>query len=341
MGLSSSSRANFSIDSGSFGNVEFLQPRVDNVERAVIFGLGTALAKKTQYTLHVQQGGGANALVAFDGTPFVGSLDIPFTTADDDDESLEASDVPPPDPCHVYLDTFAGCLGDYCHGDGNSAENGATAPAMGLSLLFPGVSSDPRVPYVDPIQLTAVGHPSLEAEDPSAVGGTSSVQPRNFPNGMAIVAPHASAASYLLYKILARTPDPAQSSAGSAYIDPTVPDLPDPGGATAADVSAKIFGQPMPDPQRHPNPGSNEPVQDSLTWGERAEIRAWIDDGAPACPCKKPVQVTDTTYECPPADGGVDAADAADATGDAGDAEAGEVGADTAADAGSDAPPSD
>ena len=327
MGLSSASRANFALGSGSFPNVELLTPRVDPIERAVIFSATAPLEKNTQYNLQIHSGGGTNALVAFDGAEFEGSTLIVFTTADDDDVTVEDADTPLPTKqdhdrlaCHAYsiLSNPSNCTGTYCHGGGDYFEAGNTQPVMGLSFFFPAAGADP-------IQLTAVGHPSVEAQDPSNVGGTPTLQPRNFPVGMAIVEPGASAASYLMYKILMRYPTPGSSPA-AAYMDPTVPDLPHPGETTADDLATRMFGQPMPDPQRatEPNGGPNHTVE----WSDRAILRRWIDDGAQACPCAR---IDENTYGCkgaPGSDAGADAGDA-DAT-----AETGDAGADADASAG-------
>jgi predicted CxxxxCH...CXXCH cytochrome family protein len=322
MGLSSASRANFSIGSGAFPNVELITPRVDPVERAVVFTARTPLEKNTQYSLTIHSGGGANALVAYDGAEFQGTTLLTFTTADDDDTSVADSDVSVA-PCEAYDILSANCSGTYCHGGGQVTErpSGNTDPAMGLNLHFP--AADPSNPagFLDPIQLTAVGHMANEVADPSNVGGTASVQPRNFPVGMPIISPNASSASYLMYKIL-MSPPSFGSDPSAAYIDPSVPDLPNAGQATADDLSTRMFGQPMPDPQRIPDPTSGS-TNHALTWTERAKIRAWIDSGAPACGCKK---YTDT-YACVPPPGG----DAGPDGGDAGDA-----GSDTGTDAGSD-----
>jgi hypothetical protein len=260
---------------------------------------------------------------------------IPFTTADDDDVTVEELDIPAPNPCDVYLNVLSNCTGTYCHGGGEFFPNHNTQPAMGLNLSF--AAADPNDPhgFLDPIQLTAVGHMSVEAADPSNAGGTPTTQPRNFPMGMAIIAPGASAASYLMYKVLMRPPT-LGSTPAAVYIDPTVPDLhdergqPNAGQATADDLATRMFGQPMPDPQRALEPTSDKLAQ-NLTWAERRKIRRWIDDGAPACPCSNPKLVGDGDYVCP-SSGGDAGVDAGDAGGDA----ATDATADTPADAGTD-----
>lgn len=332
MSPSSSARTNFSLGSGSIPSVELLQPRVDPVERAVIFGVGAPLEKNTQYELTIHSGGGPNALAAFDGAGFVGTEVIRFTTANDDVVTAAPSDPyaarMKATPCLAYA-ILQACNGSACHGGGGDSR---AAPAMGLNLSFPGKSRDPSRPFADPIQDTAVGKPALQVQEPSAPGGPPYPDPRAFPRGMALIAPGDSAASYLLYKILMRPVAGRGNPAAAAYVDGTVPDLADPSQATADDLSTRMFGEPMPDPSRLPEPTSGHPLGE-LSWKERAEIRAWIDQGAPACPCKK----FDDNGVCATSSGGdagVDGDAASDTAAEAGDAssdstaESGDAGAD-------------
>ena len=328
MAPSSASRANFILESGSFKGIAFVDPRVDPVERAVIFTLdlrfGPPLEKNTQYQLTIHSAGGANALAAYDGAELEGTTTIVFTTANDDD--VTPPDLgPAPNACEVYSILTNNCAATYCHGGGTESSVGKTQPAMGLNLYFPAKSLDPSKSFADPIAATAVDQPALEVQDPSAPGGPTSRQPRDFPKGMAIVLPKQSASSYLMYKILLAPPSLGSNPAG-AYLDPTVPDLPEAGQAMADDLATRMFGQPMPNPQRDPELGAAK--FHALGWLERAKIRAWIDGGALPCACKD----FDNNYVCPPSsnpDAGVDSGSdsGGDSSGDTGGAsDAGEGG---------------
>ena len=78
---SSVSRANYRLSSGPVANVEFLEPRVDPVERTVVLRLQVPLATGTRYDLHVRGSPDVTTqLAAFDGARFEGEAVFSFTT---------------------------------------------------------------------------------------------------------------------------------------------------------------------------------------------------------------------------------------------------------------------
>lgn len=244
MAISSGARANFKIVSGTSGNVTFIQPRVDPVERSIVFGLGAGvpdLQPNTEYRLLLEDSGRfADRLGAFDGTAFVGRAVVRFTTGDD----ATAEDDVDPEPveaCRATRILRDACAGSACHG--------GASPAMGLSL-----ASD------EGLATTALDRTSVlvaSADEPSGTGEAT----RRFPFGLPIIARGASARSFLLFKILldGRRTDPR----------------------TAQELGLHIPGSPMPHTARPPEPGGV--VAGPLTLAEVKVLRRWIDGGAPAC----------------------------------------------------------
>ena len=317
MSPGSVSRANFSIDSGTVRGVTSLTIRVDPVERTVVMMPADALAPDTEYVLSIHPSDApANRLSAYDGAPYEGPGSIRFRTAGATDKGEDEGPFDPAvDPCAAY-DVLAGsCLGSSCHGGGDEDPTGLgrTPPAEGLSLMG-------KVQGGDSIQATAVGRAAVTVQAAADPGGAGNPVPRRFPYGMPIIEPGSSAGSYLMYKVLRRPPLGALP-----YLDPTVPDVADPGGALADDLNGRCPGAPMPHPTRRPEKTKKERLE--LHWAELVTLRAWIDQGAVGCNCVSGVDCNGDAG----VDGGGDAApDAPDA------AEAGATDADAAdgADAG-------
>lgn len=253
MAVSSSSRANFKIVSGTSGNLAFIQPRVDPVERTIVFTLATPLAADTEYRLLIEDSKRpADRLAAFDGAPFEGRAVVRFTTGKD---ATEQTDV---DPQRVDACAAVATLKDRC---GNAACHGPreTHPAMGLSL-------DRWESIFD----TAINHGSKlvqQATEPAGTGEGS----RRFPAGLPIIAPGASGRSFLLFKILMdpRRTGPDGPPHPSLALDTAT--ATDPFARTAAELAQRVPGAPMP---RDLDPLPVESLR---------VLRRWIDDGAKAC----------------------------------------------------------
>jgi len=280
MALSSGARTNFKITSGTSGNLEFIQPRVDPVERTVVFALGPGadpLQPNTEYRLIIEDSKrAADRLAAFDGAPFEGREVIRFTTGTDP-TAQTSNDPQAVDACAAVRALQAKCSGAACHGfDPTGRTRGPTAPAMGLSLV-----SD------DAIDKTAKNRAAVLVQLASEPGGTGEASTK-FPYGLPLIAPGASSRSFLLYKILIDSRRKAPlSPSGAVAIPPPHPDLAlenppaDPFVRMAAELHARVPGAPMPHDELAPEPG--HPGYGPMLLDEVRILRRWIDDGARPC----------------------------------------------------------
>lgn len=305
MAATSNSPLNFSIVSGTAGNLVGLQGRVDPVERTIVFTLGADLLPKTEYRLLVEDNARAGLqLAAFDGAPFAGRATIRFTTGDTPGLSQTDNDPEPVDACRAVTALGGStCTGSSCHGDDRTdvaVGDKRTAPAMGLSLV-----SD------DAIEQTAINHTSVLvqlATDPSGTGART----QSFPYGLPIIDVAVagrsgnSARSFLVYKLLMS--EPRHGGDGGTPVEGAHPQLTlpppsvDPFPRVADELRARIPGAPMP-------------PTDRLDLDLVRVIRRWIDGGAPRCRA-----------------GGDAGPDAADATADAVSDAAADVPSDAASD---------
>jgi hypothetical protein len=259
---------NYTLSSGPVGNVVFLEPRVDPVEREVVLVLQNSLAPATEYTLHVTAGSNdpRTRLAAFDGVPFAGETKLTFTT-----EAVAAPGEQPAtdaDPVHVLpcdaIPILQGaCTGQSCHGGFASS---GYAPAMGMDL-----STNAS------IAATAIDVPSNVAT--ASTEGLQGLLVGDFPKGLKRIRKGSSSESFLIYKLLAHRVE-GTVPAPSGPLD--VPGLDDAtNGRTADELGAVIPGSLMPNPKLPHDP--NDPNSFSATglaWTDLRMIRGWIDQGA-------------------------------------------------------------
>lgn len=277
---SSEFRDNYSIVSGSSGNLAFKRVRVDPVERAAVLALADTtvagpdarLAANTEYRLVIKSSDDPrNYLASYEGAKLEGEVIVRFTTRAAAGEEETRLDPAPVDACESIKILASKCSGDRCHGANN------VPPAMGLSLVT-----------YDAIAATAIGQRSSLVQTaqhpPPGVGVPSG----DFPYGMSIIEKGSSARSFLLYKILMDKRRTATAS-GNTFTVPEAPGIPgsavtsttDPLVSTAADLGRRIPGSEMP-PEflaGEQTPSGFAPL--SLT--EVRTLRRWIDEGAPPC----------------------------------------------------------
>lgn len=308
MAPSSVFRDNYRIVSGSSGNLNFKQVRVDPIERAIVFTLrdDQKLIAGTEYVLRIKSvDDPPNRLAAFDGTRFEGEALVRFVVSMNPKLEPEIDPPLPGEPptreerAVAALGTLsASCAGARCHGD-----NVGSPPAMGLSLINPTAICE-----------TAFGRGAVlvqAADDPSGGGRNSS----DFPTGLPLIPSPSngdgSARSFLLYKVLMdyRVRADAECAAGDAKC------ASDMAAMTRAfgDLRKRIPGAPMPHDTLAPDPSSS--IYTPLPLASVRLLRRWIDEGA--APCDK----TSITGGDAGVDATVDAAtDAvADSIGDAAD----------------------
>lgn len=255
MAVSSSARANFKITSGSSGNLEFLQPRVDPVERTIVFALGPtapSLSPDTEYRLVMEDSGrAADRLASYDGVPFRGRVVIRFVTGTDP-TAQTAVEPQPLEACAAISVLKNRCATSGCHQ--------GSAPPMGLSFES-----------YDAIKATAIDHASVlvqQASDPSGTGENAAV----FPRGLPIIASGTSARSFLLFKVLLDARRHAPPGPDGPHPDLVLP-MPaaEPFARVARELGTRVPGAAMPE------------EGDVLPLEELRLLRRWIDGNAPPC----------------------------------------------------------
>ncbi len=229
LAVSSASRANFKLLSGTSGNLTFLEPRTDPVERTIVFTMAPsvpALLPNTEYRLVVEDSGRpADRLAAFDGAAFAGRAVIRFTTGTDETADLDP-DPTPVDPCGVASLLRRSCAEGACHA--------GASPVLGLSL-----DGD------DAIAATAVDRGAVlvqRASEPSGTGEAASP----FPYGLPRIARGVSGRSFVLFKALMH----AQTS----------------DARTALELGARVPGGPMPPASSRSRPLSSAEVRALRRW---------------------------------------------------------------------------
>ncbi len=299
MAPSSIFRDNYRIVSGSSGNLNFKQVRVDPIERAIVFTLrdDQKLIAGTEYLLRIKSvDDPANRLAAFDGTRFEGEALVRFVVSmnpklEPEIDPLVPGELPTREErARAALGTLsASCAGARCHGDNNNSP-----PAMGLSLINNTAICE-----------TAFGRGAVlvqSPDDPSGGGRTTS----DFPTGLPLIPSPSngdgSARSFLLYKILMdyRARADAECPAGDAACAAEVAAM----NRAFAELRKRIPGAPMPHDALAPDQSSS--IFAPLPLASVRLLRRWMDEGA--APCDK--------SSIAGGDAGVDAT--ADASGDVG-----------------------
>jgi hypothetical protein len=290
MAPSSVFRDNYRIVSGSSGNLNFKQVRIDPIERAVVFTLrDDQKLLPGEYVLRIKSSDDpANRLAAFDGAKFEGESLVRFVvganmTLEPEIDPLAKDELPTREErARAAIGTLsASCTGARCHGN-----NSGSAPAMGLSLINPTA-----------ICATAFGRSSVlvqAPDDPSGGGRTTN----DFPTGLPLIpnpsSGDGSARSFLLYKILMdyRLRADAECAPTDAACAKEMAAM----TRAFAELRKRIPGAPMPHDTLGPDPSSS--IFSPLPLASVRLLRRWIDEGAAPCD-KTPIVV--------PTDAGADA----------------------------------